>query len=268
MYEYNWPKRSVQSHPHFAHHHHEPTMSLAKLTAVSTSTLSLLLERQRLQTLPQYTTQTSNPLHLPQITKNLRQLKAGVLALEAKEGRTEAVTLLRSQYGRMRGMLGEDADRAGIEVLEEPKVEEERDLSPGIVKTHARSRSSSTEPIYTPYADDPEAGPEPGVLLQEQQRLMDGMFANYSQSYPVLMLVLDQDMRLDTLAQSIGRQRDISLRINDEIGTHQGLLEELDHDLDTTSNNLGRARRQLGTFAQKAKANGALYLSPYLCHSC
>ncbi|KZV76771.1 hypothetical protein PENSPDRAFT_569119 [Peniophora sp. CONT] len=215
-------------------------MSLAKLTAISTSTLSLLLERQRLQTLPQYTTQTSNPLHLPQITKNLRQLKAGILALEAKEGRTEAVTLLRSQYGRMRGMLGEDADRAGIEVLEEPKVEEERDLSPGIVKTHTRSRSSSTEPIYTPYADDPEAGPEPGVLLQEQQRLMD-----------------DQDMRLDTLAQSIGRQRDISLRINDEIGTHQGLLEELDHDLDTTSNNLGRARRQLGTFAQKAKANGS-----------
>lgn len=69
-------------------------------------------------------------------------------------------------------------------------------------------------------------------------------------------LVLDQDIRLDTLAQSIGRQRDISLRINDEIGTHQGLLEELDHDLDTTSHRLGRARRQLGNFAQKAKENG------------
>ena len=73
----------------------------------------------------------------------------------------------------MRGMLGEDADRAGIEVLEEPKPEpkeeeDERSPSPGIVKTY--TRSSSTEPIYTPYADDPEAGPEPGVLLQEQQR--------------------------------------------------------------------------------------------------
>ncbi|VDB92368.1 unnamed protein product [Peniophora sp. CBMAI 1063] len=219
-------------------------MSLAKLTAVSTSTLSLLLERQRLQTLPQYTSQTSNPLHLPQITKNLRQLKAGILALEQSEGRTEAVTLLSSQYGRMRGMLGEDADRAGIEVLEEPKPEPkgedeyERELSPPVGKTH--TRSSSTEPIYTPYADDPEAGPEPGVLLQEQQRLME-----------------DQDIRLDSLAQSIGRQRDISLRINDEIGTHQGLLEELDHDLDSTSHRLGRARRQLGTFAQKAKANGS-----------
>ena len=158
---------------------HTTTMSLAKLTAVSTSTLSLLLERQRLQTLPQYTTQTSNPLHLPQITKNLRQLKAGILALEASEGRTEAVTLLRGQYGRMRGMLGEDADRAGIEVLEEPKPEpkeedHERSPSPGFVKTY--TRSSSTEPIYTPYADDPEAGPEPGVLLQEQQRLMEGPY--------------------------------------------------------------------------------------------
>lgn len=164
-------------------------MSLAKLTAISTSTLSLLLERQRLQTLPQYTSQTSNPLHIPQITRNLRQLKAGILALEASEGRTEAVTLLRSQYGRMRGMLGEDADRAGIEVLEEPKVErdedEDRERSP--VADRTRTRSSSTEPIYTPYADDPEAGPEPGVLLQEQQRLMEGE-CRRTGAYAVLIL--------------------------------------------------------------------------------
>ena len=97
-------------------------MSLAKLTAVSTKTLSLLLERQRLQTLPSYSTNTpgsnvgpnGSSLHYPQIKRNLGQLRVGILALEAKEGSTaEAAKLLRSQYDRMRAMLWEE-ERAEI----------------------------------------------------------------------------------------------------------------------------------------------------------
>lgn len=86
-------------------------MSLAKLTAVSTKTLSLLLERQRLQTLPSSTSGFSNgsSLHYPQIKRNLKQLREGILALETKEGSvSEAAKLLRSQYDRMRGMLWEE----------------------------------------------------------------------------------------------------------------------------------------------------------------
>lgn len=82
--------------------------TLAKLTSLSTQTLSLLLERQRLQMISAGPNAAS--LHLPQITRNLQQLRAGVLDLEAKEGRTEAVKLLRSQYERMRSMLGSEGD--------------------------------------------------------------------------------------------------------------------------------------------------------------
>ena len=78
--------------------------TLAKLTSLSTQTLSLLLERQRLQTLSP--AGTGNSLHLPQITRNLNQLRTGVADLEEKDGNTEAVRLLKSQYERMRGMLG------------------------------------------------------------------------------------------------------------------------------------------------------------------
>ena len=85
--------------------------SLAKLTSVSTQTLSLLLERQRLQTLSGPNT---NSLHLPQITRYLNQLRSGVIDLEEKGGNAEAVKLLKSQYERMRGMLGPEADTAGI----------------------------------------------------------------------------------------------------------------------------------------------------------
>lgn len=88
------------------------TMSLAKLTSTSTQTLSLLLERQRLQTFPAFSASpdaASDPLHLPQIRKNMDQLRAGILDMEAKEGRTQSAQLLRNQYGRMRAMLGNDA---------------------------------------------------------------------------------------------------------------------------------------------------------------
>lgn len=118
-------------------------MSLAKLTSLSTQTLSLLLERQRLQSIPQFQPSTATPgstestfkltstsnLHLPQIKRNLNQLRSGILELESKDaagagggavgastiGGGEAVGLLKNQYGRMRAMLGEDAESLGIE---------------------------------------------------------------------------------------------------------------------------------------------------------
>lgn len=92
-------------------------MSLAKLTAVSTKTLSLLLERQRLQTLPidgSNASTNGSSLHYPQIKRNLAQLREGILAMESKEGpSSEAAKLLRNQYDRMRGMLWEE-ERAEI----------------------------------------------------------------------------------------------------------------------------------------------------------
>lgn len=82
-------------------------MNLAKLTSLSTTTLSLLLERQRLQTM----TQAAPASSTQQIVRNLEQLRTGILALEESEGkRTEASSLLRSQFGRMREMLGRDGE--------------------------------------------------------------------------------------------------------------------------------------------------------------
>ncbi len=87
--------------------------TLAKLTSLSTQTLSLLLERQRLQTL----STNGTGLHLPQITRNLQQLRTGITDLEEKEGNIEAVRLLKSQYERMRGMLGVEGETAGVQPL-------------------------------------------------------------------------------------------------------------------------------------------------------
>ena len=91
-------------------------MSLAKLTSISTQTLSLLLERQRLETVHGSSNPSASASIVSQITRNLNQLRAGVLELEANTapGKDEPVKLLKAQFERMRGMLGE-VDGRGVE---------------------------------------------------------------------------------------------------------------------------------------------------------
>ena len=255
---------------------YEPHMaSLARLTSLSTQTLSLLLERQRLQTLPS----NSTSLHAPQIAKNLAQLRSGILELEEKDGPTEASRLLRTQHERMCGMLGPDADSMGVQrcvlirvfpgrasareltsflhPLPFPASRcQERELEPSIASPSPSSSAiplpptpppptSSTDAAhFAPYTDDPEAGYSSTEMLQQQRQIMD-----------------EQDVHLDELSRSIGRQRDISLQINDELDVHTGLLEGLDHDLDRTDSRLTGARRRLDRVARGAKENGACPLS-------
>ncbi|TFK65992.1 hypothetical protein BDN72DRAFT_772641 [Pluteus cervinus] len=223
-------------------------MSLAKLTSVSTKTLSLLLERQRFQSLPT-ANPNSNTMHIPQITKNLTMLRTGILQLEAKEGRTEAIELLRNQFERMRAMLDGAAEIYGLqsELYDSLEIEsdEDEDSSTGSSPAHSPSGvplrpMRDDEPQYTPYTDDPEAGYHPGHALRQQQVLMN-----------------EQDDRLDMLSQSINRQHHISLQINDELDVHTGLLEQLDTDLDRTENRLTGARRRLDRFARGARENGS-----------
>jgi syntaxin 8 len=231
-------------------------MSLAKLTSLSTQTLSLLLERQRLQSIPQFQTSTATSstsnLHLPQIKRNLNQLREGILNLESKDtagtagggrGGGEAVGLLRNQYGRMRAMLGEDAEALGIESLDAnlgsastSHVPSPSPTPTSLLIPHPRD----SEPVYSPYTDDPEAGYDPGIMLQTQKRMMD-----------------DQDTHLQTLSTSLNRQHSISLAINTELEEHHGLLEELDTELEGTHSRLGGARRRLERVGRGVKGNGS-----------
>jgi len=230
-------------------------MSLAKLTSVSTKTLSLLLERQRLQNLPSFsgtssTNSISNAsLHFPQIKRNMTRLREGILELQAKEGESNAASLLRKQYDRMRGMLGEE------EQSEIPSVEPEsssRSTPADIPDSHTAPTTVLgrdallSQPSFAPYTDDPEQGlgtepPEPATMLQTQRLLMD-----------------EQDQHLDLLSHSINRQHHISLQINEELDVHSGLLQELDTQLDRTEGRLGRARRSLDKVARGVKNNGSV----------
>ncbi|KAF8132321.1 hypothetical protein EV363DRAFT_1327646 [Boletus edulis] len=218
--------------------------SHSKLTSLATTTLSLLLERQRLQS-------THPTLHLAQIATNLRTLRSGVITLQdasdvesglADGSMDDGVTALREQYERLRGMLGEEeAKKAGLASIVPLEVP-----SPTLPPTPQRKHSLS--PAFEPYTDDPSE-PDPeydahalregDILLQQRQ------------------IVQDQDTRLDHLSSSIYRQHHISLQINDELEMHTGLLGALDTELDGTQAHMAGARRRLTRVARGAKENGS-----------
>ena len=68
--------------------------------------------------------------------------------------------------------------------------------------------------------------------------------------------MLDQDDTLDRLSDSIGRQRELSIQIGDELDSQGELLEDLDGMVDRSRGRLDGARRRLDRFSKKAKDNG------------
>ncbi|KAJ3846803.1 syntaxin-like protein [Lentinula lateritia] len=242
---------------------------LAKLTSISTKTLSLLLERQRISTMsssPLSNGLSNNTLHLEQIQTNLASLRNGILELEAvsrtagSQSQVEAVKLLRKQYERMRGMLlvdsqGVEVPSLDIIVAPTPKKPDlfssltspsNASLAPLIGTPPPRSPSPSIPDYngpFTPYTDDPQrppSPPSPNALLQTQKQLID-----------------TQDTHLSALSDSISRHHNLSLQINSELDTHHGLLQELDTELDQTEGRLSGARRRLDRVGRGLKGNGS-----------
>jgi syntaxin 8 len=95
-----------------------------------------------------------------------------------------------------------------------------------------------------PYRDDPTAGPPDQSHLDNQQ-----IHAYHSQ------VLAEQDEALDRLGESIGRQRELSIQIGDELDEHVQMLDDVDRNVDRHQTTLNKARKNLGTVARKAKDN-------------
>ncbi|KAK1688459.1 SNARE domain-containing protein [Colletotrichum godetiae] len=68
-------------------------------------------------------------------------------------------------------------------------------------------------------------------------------------------IMRDQDDHLDRLGESIGRQRELSMQIGDELDSHVAMLDEVDEVVDRHQGRLDRARRSLGKVARDAGEN-------------
>lgn len=68
-------------------------------------------------------------------------------------------------------------------------------------------------------------------------------------------MLQEQDRQLDRLGESIGRQRDLSIQIGDELDEQVLMLDEMEGHVDRHQGRLDGARKRLGDVARKAKDN-------------
>ncbi|KAG9010276.1 hypothetical protein FRB90_007882 [Tulasnella sp. 427] len=212
---------------------------LARLSQLSSRTHTLVLERKRLASLSPHLTPSSQQLN--QIARNLDQLRAGIEEYETVGGSdaVEHTKPIRAQWTRMRGMLEGELP---LDFEDLPPPPAPQTLHAPQPKSPLLTTYSGSDPIDTPYTDDPDGSPEFDThhVLGQQQQMME-----------------EQDSRLDVLSQSINRQRDITIHIGNELEVHDGLLTDLDHRLDHTAGRLDGARRRLDRVARGTRENAS-----------
>ena len=101
-----------------------------------------------------------------------------------------------------------------------------------------------------PYRDDPSHDPE---APPDHSHLDNQQIHEYHSQ-----VLRDQDDQLDTLSASIGRQRELSMQIGDELDGQVLLLDEVEEGVDRHEAQFRRARGRLDRFSRKARENWSL----------
>ncbi|KAI4230827.1 MAG: hypothetical protein L6R40_007937 [Gallowayella cf. fulva] len=116
--------------------------------------------------------------------------------------------------------------------------------SPSISAREDPTETANREALF-PYRDEPEA--------PDQSHLDNQQIHEYHQN-----VLQQQDEQLDRLGDSIGRQRELSMQIGDELDEHVQMLDEVEGHVDRHQTTLDGARRRLGNFSRKARDNKQL----------
>ncbi|KAL8380946.1 hypothetical protein RB595_005307 [Gaeumannomyces hyphopodioides] len=102
-----------------------------------------------------------------------------------------------------------------------------------------------------PYRDDPD-----GPSYRDRIEGGDGSGAPPMDNVQVhayhQQVLEEQDAQLDALGASIGRQRELSMQIGDELDSHVAMLDESERLVDRHQDALDRARRQVGRISRSA----------------
>ena len=94
------------------------------------------------------------------------------------------------------------------------------------------------------YTDEP-AGPD-------QSELSNQVIHEHHKN-----VLREQDEHLNTLGQSIGRQRVLGISIGNDLDEQNELLTDVESGVDRHQSTLDRARTRLGNVARKSKGNGS-----------
>ena len=105
----------------------------------------------------------------------------------------------------------------------------------------------ANQAAFSPYHDEPEQAPP------DQDQLSNQQIHEYHKS-----VLRDQDDQLDRLGHSIGRQRELSIQIGDELDDQVQMLDDVEEHVDRHQSTLDRARKSLGDVARKSRDNKQL----------
>ncbi|CAK7214858.1 hypothetical protein SEUCBS140593_002332 [Sporothrix eucalyptigena] len=95
--------------------------------------------------------------------------------------------------------------------------------------------------LFNRYTDEPD---EPSTDYSDQD--------NVQLHQMHTRILADQDAQLDALGVSIGRQRELSMQIGDELDSHVAMLDETERLTDQHQTRIDRARRSVGKIARSA----------------
>ncbi|MDI1486397.1 MAG: hypothetical protein OHK93_005625 [Ramalina farinacea] len=98
-----------------------------------------------------------------------------------------------------------------------------------------------------PYRDDPSAADE---QRPDHAQLDNQQIHAYHKN-----IIQQQDNQLDRLGESIGRQRDLSIQIGDELDGQIEMLDDVEGHMDRHQGRLDGARRQLEHVYRKSREN-------------
>ncbi|PHH76448.1 hypothetical protein CDD80_1531 [Ophiocordyceps camponoti-rufipedis] len=107
-----------------------------------------------------------------------------------------------------------------------------------------RFNDSASDQLFKPYQDDPSDDTANDDHISNQQ------LHDYQ-----TQILDEQDEHLDQLGQSIGRQRELSMRIGDELDCHVAMLEGVEAATDRQQSRLDRASKTIGRVAKGAREN-------------
>jgi syntaxin 8 len=202
------------------------------------------------------------------ISRSLANLQEGIEHLESQEsdlGQAEDsssdLSRLRKQYKDLYSRFhGSAPPSPELRKPNDPSLREGFDAAQSTPSQSRRNKSVRFRD--NPNEEDPVEVANRAALFSDTERYRDEPEApdqsqlDNQQIHAYHKQVLrDQDDQLDTLGQSLGRQRVLGIQMGNELDEQNELLDDVERGVDRHTTTLDRARRRLGTVARKSKDN-------------
>lgn len=203
------------------------------------------------------------------ITRSLTSLQEGLEHLETQqadlgeaEDSNSDISKLRKQYNDLYSQFhGEAPPTPELRRPNNPDLSEDFEAAQG--RSSQARRSKSVRFRDNPgEEEDPADAANRAALFSDQERYTDEPAApsqdelsNQQVHQYHKQMLRDQDEQLDTLGQSIGRQRVLGIQMGNEMDEQNELLTDVESGVDRHQSTLDRARKRLGNVARKSKGN-------------